>query len=136
MLNLTVADIHTYYVLAGNTPVLVHNDGCGPASFYRGAKDGGPSFVPRPNDYKVDPTTGFVKETHGVSLFDNPGSITSRGLEPHGIDPATMPNTLRVIQRGRDLNHYEIVPAPGANLTPARYGEELSKIRCMCGGGG
>ncbi len=26
MHNLTVADIHTYYVLAGNTPVLVHND--------------------------------------------------------------------------------------------------------------
>ena len=25
--NLTVTDIHTYYVLAGNTPVLVHNDG-------------------------------------------------------------------------------------------------------------
>ncbi|MFV2126354.1 polymorphic toxin-type HINT domain-containing protein [Micromonospora sp. LOL_013] len=29
--NLTVAGIHTYYVLAGNTPVLVHNTGpCGP----------------------------------------------------------------------------------------------------------
>ena len=27
--NLTIADIHTYYVLAGNTPVLVHNT-CGP----------------------------------------------------------------------------------------------------------
>ncbi|RSM41123.1 hypothetical protein DMB66_56465, partial [Actinoplanes sp. ATCC 53533] len=26
MYNLTVADIHTYYVLAGNIPVLVHND--------------------------------------------------------------------------------------------------------------
>lgn len=26
--NLTIADIHTYYVLAGNTPVLVHNVGC------------------------------------------------------------------------------------------------------------
>lgn len=26
--NLTIADIHTYYVLAGNTPVLVHNDKC------------------------------------------------------------------------------------------------------------
>ncbi|MEU4268520.1 polymorphic toxin-type HINT domain-containing protein [Streptomyces sp. NPDC026092] len=25
--NLTVADLHTYYVLAGNTPVLVHNTG-------------------------------------------------------------------------------------------------------------
>ena len=26
MLNLTVSDIHTYYVLSGKTPVLVHND--------------------------------------------------------------------------------------------------------------
>ncbi|MFV2017116.1 RHS repeat-associated core domain-containing protein, partial [Micromonospora sp. LOL_023] len=25
--NLTIADIHTYYVIAGNVPVLVHNDG-------------------------------------------------------------------------------------------------------------
>jgi hypothetical protein len=27
MLDLTVANVHTYYVLAGNTPVLVHNCG-------------------------------------------------------------------------------------------------------------
>jgi RHS repeat-associated protein len=27
MHNLTIADLHTYYVLAGNTPVLVHNEG-------------------------------------------------------------------------------------------------------------
>lgn len=26
--NLTVANLHTYYVLAGTTPVLVHNSGC------------------------------------------------------------------------------------------------------------
>jgi hypothetical protein len=25
MYNLTVAELHTYYVIAGNTPVLVHN---------------------------------------------------------------------------------------------------------------
>ncbi|MFD6568314.1 polymorphic toxin-type HINT domain-containing protein [Micromonospora profundi] len=35
--NLTVADIHTYYVLAGSTPVLVHNtggmDGCTDAAY-------------------------------------------------------------------------------------------------------
>ncbi|AXE28340.1 hypothetical protein C0216_32445 (plasmid) [Streptomyces globosus] len=134
--NLTVADLHTYYVLAGGTPVLVHNANCGPAEYYRGAKDGQPSFVPRPNDYKVDAETGFVKETHGVSLFDNPTSISSRGFRPHGIDTASMPSTLRVIQRGKDPRHHEIVPAPGANLTPARYAEELSKIRCICGGGG
>ncbi|MEV0119500.1 hypothetical protein AB0H77_40650 [Streptomyces sp. NPDC050844] len=26
--NLTVADLHTYYVMAGDTPVLVHNSNC------------------------------------------------------------------------------------------------------------
>ncbi|MFE9412978.1 polymorphic toxin-type HINT domain-containing protein [Streptomyces sp. NPDC006704] len=31
MYNLTVGDLHTYYVLAGNTPVLVHNT-CGPVN--------------------------------------------------------------------------------------------------------
>ncbi|WP_255950026.1 polymorphic toxin-type HINT domain-containing protein [Streptomyces odontomachi] len=30
--NLTVDDLHTYYVLAGETPVLVHNSGCWTAS--------------------------------------------------------------------------------------------------------
>ncbi|MFD8630833.1 polymorphic toxin-type HINT domain-containing protein [Streptomyces sp. NPDC059533] len=134
--NFTVEDFHTYYVLVGETPVLVHNANCGPASYYRGAEDGPPSFVPRPNDYKVDPATGFVKETHGLSVFDNPGSVTKKGFEPHGIDSDSVPSTLRVIQRAKDLRHYEIVPASGANLTPARYAEELSKLRCMCGGGG
>ncbi|MBD0695078.1 polymorphic toxin-type HINT domain-containing protein [Streptomyces sp. CBMA123] len=30
--DLTIADIHTYYVLAGATPVLVHNSNCGPVA--------------------------------------------------------------------------------------------------------
>ncbi|MBX7470469.1 hypothetical protein K1Y80_30875 [Streptomyces sp. MAG02] len=30
--NLTVAQLHTYYVLAGTTPVLVHNSDCGPVA--------------------------------------------------------------------------------------------------------
>jgi RHS repeat-associated protein len=133
--NLTVADIHTYYVLAGNTSILVHNDACGVASYYRGGRDGDVSFAPRPSDYKVDPATGFVKETYGVSVFDNPGSIASRGFEPHAIDDLSLPSTLQIIRRGKTPGHYEIVPAPGANLTPARYAEELSKVRCICGGG-
>ncbi|MFD7099494.1 polymorphic toxin-type HINT domain-containing protein, partial [Streptomyces xanthophaeus] len=37
--NLTVADLHTYYVLAGNTPVLVHNTG-------PGCGDLGPNWKP------------------------------------------------------------------------------------------
>ncbi|WP_432250875.1 polymorphic toxin-type HINT domain-containing protein [Streptomyces sanyensis] len=35
--NLTVADLHTYYVLAGQTPVLVHNSNC-PTSAANGEK--------------------------------------------------------------------------------------------------
>ncbi|MER7832173.1 polymorphic toxin-type HINT domain-containing protein [Streptomyces sp. NPDC095602] len=46
--NLTVADLHTYYVLAGETPVLVHNSNgwCGPG--LRTASEAGIS----PNDAK------------------------------------------------------------------------------------
>ncbi|WP_217208954.1 polymorphic toxin-type HINT domain-containing protein [Streptomyces sp. AC550_RSS872] len=126
--NLTVADFHSYYVLAGETPLLVHNSS--PRQCFRGARgDDAPSFVPSPRDYKVDRETGFVRETHGVSVFDNPGSVTSNGFVPHMIDQSSLPDTLRIIQRGRDPRHFEIVPAPGADLTPERYAEELAKIR-------
>ncbi|MFI1066991.1 ricin-type beta-trefoil lectin domain protein [Streptomyces spororaveus] len=38
--NLTVTDLHTYYVLAGATPVLVHNSGpCGISTHYEKAGD-------------------------------------------------------------------------------------------------
>ncbi|MFG2794460.1 RHS repeat-associated core domain-containing protein, partial [Streptomyces sp. NPDC048419] len=35
--NLTVEGLHTYYVLAGKTPLLVHNAGCGETTYYHGA---------------------------------------------------------------------------------------------------
>ncbi|MEU7306141.1 polymorphic toxin-type HINT domain-containing protein, partial [Streptomyces sp. NPDC007206] len=31
--NLTVQQLHTYYVVARDTPVLVHNEGCGPVAY-------------------------------------------------------------------------------------------------------
>nr|WP_260867331.1 polymorphic toxin-type HINT domain-containing protein [Streptomyces sp. SAJ15] len=37
--NLTVSDVHTYYVLAGATPVLVHNSNCGIGRQLIGEKD-------------------------------------------------------------------------------------------------
>ncbi|MFJ6459760.1 polymorphic toxin-type HINT domain-containing protein [Streptomyces sp. NPDC091387] len=39
--NLTIDDLHTYYVLAGETPVLVHNSNCGPWTSYRKFDDAG-----------------------------------------------------------------------------------------------
>jgi hypothetical protein len=43
MYNLTINHIHTYYVIAGNTPVLVHNDG-GDDYLYRGVPYGHPGY--------------------------------------------------------------------------------------------
>ncbi|GLX99506.1 polymorphic toxin-type HINT domain-containing protein [Herbidospora sp. NBRC 101105] len=58
--NLTVADLHTYFVLAGSSPVLVHN--CGDAiDLYHGTSREGaaairangvdPAYAPRPRDF-------------------------------------------------------------------------------------
>ncbi|WP_328788156.1 ricin-type beta-trefoil lectin domain protein [Streptomyces sp. NBC_00273] len=59
--NLTVADLHTYYVMAGGTPVLVHNDGGAPPGVWTidGKKstkimNGGPFRV---NYYQQAPDT-------------------------------------------------------------------------------
>jgi hypothetical protein len=101
-------------------------------SLFRGAKPGeAPSFAPRANEFRVDPATGFVKETHGVSVFDNPISVRSKGLVPHQVEQSSIPATLRVIQRGSDPRHFEIVPRPGANLTPQQFIEACQSIVCV-----
>jgi RHS repeat-associated protein len=100
--------------------------------FYRGAKGGDqPSFEPRANEFKVDPETGLVRGTHGVSVFDNPDSVSSKGFTPHQIDPCSVPDELDIIQRGQDPSHYEIVPREGAGLTPDEFGACLSQIECF-----
>ena len=104
----------------------------GEAAFFRGAKVGeAPSFVPRPNDFKVDPKTGFVKDTHGVSVFDNPLSVSSKGYVPHRVDQNSIPDSLRIIQRGGDSRHFEIVPNPSANLTPQQFINACGGIACV-----
>lgn len=42
--DLTIADVHTYYVLAGATPVLVHNCGGGDGYLYRGVPNEHPKY--------------------------------------------------------------------------------------------
>lgn len=101
-------------------------------NYFRGARPGtSPSLVPRPGDFKIDPVTGLVKDTHGVSIFDNAGSVLSKGFEPHQIDLKSMPDTLRIIQRGADPRHFEITPKPGGNLTPQQFINACTSIVCM-----
>jgi RHS repeat-associated protein len=97
--------------------------------YFRGAKPGElPDFAPRPHEFKVD-DKGFVKPTHGVSVFDNPQSVASKGFTPHKIDNSTVPAELGVKQRGKDPRHYEITPQSDAKLTPEQYTEKLQEIR-------
>lgn len=55
--NLTVSFLHTYYVLAGTTPVLVHNCG-GEITIYRGVPE---------NDLRGNAHPGFDEATDGVA---------------------------------------------------------------------
>jgi RHS repeat-associated protein len=99
--------------------------------FFRGAKPGElPSFAPRPSEFKVDSISGAVAPTHGVSVFNNELSVTSKGFEAYQVNLHSVPDSLQIIQRGKDLSHFEITPAPGANLTVDQFVKALSCITC------
>jgi hypothetical protein len=85
----------------------------------------------RTGEYRVDPAAGYVKETHGVSAFDNPASVQAKGFVPHRIDQSSVPSSLQFIQRGNDLSHFEIVPSKGANLTPEAFASACGRILCF-----
>jgi hypothetical protein len=122
-------------LLEPKTTVHAHIDPDFAPRFFRGARPGEePSFVPRPNEYKVDSSTGSVRPTHGVSVFDNPASVSSKGFVPYEVDQSTIPSELRIIQRGGDPRHYEIVPQQGISLTPQQYTDLLCQISCLAGG--
>lgn len=83
------------------------------------------------NEFKVDSATGFVKNTHGVSVFDNADSVLSKGFVPHKVDQSSIPDSLRVIQRGSDPRHFEITPKPSTNLTPQQFIDACGSISCI-----
>jgi hypothetical protein len=56
----------------------------------------------------MDPTTGLVLPQRGVSVFSRPDNLGRFG----GAYRLTrVPESLRIIQQGRDATHYEIVPS-------------------------
>jgi hypothetical protein len=89
------------------------------ALFYRG----GSSLQPRPGDVRVDPATGLLQTTHGISVFDRPDNLERFG---GAYEILSVPDKLRIIQRGRDPHHFEIVPAVPMLL--AEYEEALRQI--------
>jgi hypothetical protein len=92
--------------------------------FYRG----GSQFIAKLNEVKIDPNTGFVKPTNGISVHRDPNKVRRFGGAYKII---FLPDTLRMIQRGRDPQHYEIVPKEANLLTFEQFNEELEKIQAI-----
>jgi RHS repeat-associated protein len=88
--NLTVDDIHTYYVIAGTTPVLVHNCGHGGGIDARGARDALADEVGASKATVtggVDPATGRV----AAGCNSNPtGCAEADVVRQLGVDPQSV----------------------------------------------
>jgi hypothetical protein len=87
--------------------------------YYRG----GNSLTPTPGDVRIDPTTGLLRTTHGVSVYDRPDNLDRFG---GAFRVSGVPDRLMIVQRGRDPHHFEIVPAHA--MTFAEYEDALKQI--------
>jgi pretoxin HINT domain-containing protein len=86
--NLTVAGLHTYYVMAGRTPVLVHNAGCDEwAAAYAGVSGGTqktfrpPGGAPMLGKYRLSPNEDWGH--HSVVVKD--GRVFDQFTGPQGV---------------------------------------------------
>lgn len=84
-------------------------DGCptsdvDPLGLSTGFFRGGSSVEPKPGEYKIK--DGLVQPTHGISVFSNPDKTAKWGT--HEIE--SIPPELQIKQRGKDPEHYEIMP--------------------------
>ena len=87
--------------------------------FYRG----GNSLKPRRQDVRLDTTTGLLRPTHGVSVFDRPDGLDRFG---GAYRLTAIPANLRIVQRGRNPHHHEVVLA--YPMTLAEYEAALRRI--------
>jgi hypothetical protein len=72
---------------------------------------------------RTDLATGLLRTTHGVSVYDRPDGLDRFG----GVyRVGSLPATLKVVQRGRDPHHFEIVPAHP--MTFAEYEDALRQV--------
>jgi len=94
------------------------------ANFYRG----GNNFEARPYEVRIDPETNYVKPTHGISIHQDADRIRRFG---GAYKIVFLPDTLKIIQRGRDRSDHEIVPREANLLTYEQYQEELRKIQAV-----
>ncbi|NUK67357.1 RHS repeat-associated core domain-containing protein [Streptomyces lunaelactis] len=127
--NLTVADIHTYYVLAGDTPVLVHNSNglCGTAALDNGDWQ---HIVDRhrPGGVKVNDTSGIfsgkAKHVRGrIAETINRGTPRANTPDPETGRP-----------RAGQIYEWDF-GVPVGRAGPANGGGDLTGIRVVVNDG-
>ncbi len=74
MYNLTISNRHTYYVLAGNTPVLVHNSNCGPELSGVDGKQFGSHWGDHSKDYGLNPGDPAARQWYKDRVYEVRGS--------------------------------------------------------------
>ncbi|BFU41825.1 hypothetical protein KRMM14A1004_00620 [Krasilnikovia sp. MM14-A1004] len=97
MRDLTVADLHTYFVVAGTTPVLVHNcnPGLATVNYYPG--------VGRSGHFSIEVTNG--SEVEHMHLMPYDGTAMVSRVPDHGLPAPAMSHTFELPDGDAALAH-------------------------------
>ncbi|WP_437920660.1 hypothetical protein [Sphingobacterium sp. LRF_L2] len=85
---------------------------------------GGSTFKLRKMDYKLT-NEGYVENKRGISLNTDASSLSKFG-GAYRIE--SLPEGLKIIQRGNDAGHFEIVPV-NRNLTVPQFQNLLDQVK-------
>ncbi|MEU6467616.1 HYD1 signature containing ADP-ribosyltransferase family protein [Streptomyces sp. NPDC046976] len=115
--DLTIDGVHTYYVLAGKTPVLVHNSNGCPTSLYHYTNEAGHDGITGSGELRASLKADNPKDARygdGQYLTDiKPGTKTLGQLSAA---------FLRVPWAGRKFTHYVEIDVRGLNVVEGRPG--------------
>ena len=90
----------------------------------RGVFRGGPDLTPRLGiDVLLERNTGLLRTDRGISLFDDPAKAARFGAV-YVVE--SLPEGLKMQQRGRDPGHYELMPSEPMPFE--RYVELLTHV--------
>ena len=85
---------------------------------------GGADLTPRLGiDVLIDRNTGLLRTDRGISLFADPATVERFG---GAYRVESIPEGLKMQQRGRDPGHYELMPAEPISFE--RYVELLQQV--------
>ncbi|MGW7172124.1 polymorphic toxin-type HINT domain-containing protein [Streptomyces xanthophaeus] len=134
--NFTVADFHTYYVLAGLTPVLVHNE-CGP-EFSLSKGQFGDKWGRHSKDYNIPAGDAVAREAYRSSIYAVRASHDEARQGPYRWPNAGGGPDYFFYRRGEEML---ITKGDGTFVTfypingePTHWFKNASPISCGCAG--